>query len=149
MATVISYNMEKFLHGCVARYLELARIEKVPHFPTPFLPEDHKESPAAAPAATGKVVECPWCCHTFQPTVYPDITSLDAAKRKQQPVTKKGSNVSEDAGAKGPGGGRLQSIAARVLMKVLWIARFARFDLLRAVGFLATQVTTWTSRNDR
>ena len=149
MATVISYNMEKFLHSCVTRYLELAHIDKVPNFPTPFLPEDHKESPAASPLTTGKVVECPWCCHTFSPTVHPNIASLDAAKRKQQPMTKKGSSVSEDAGAKEAGGGRLQSIAARVLMKVLWIARFARFDLLRAVGFLATQVTTWTSRNDR
>ena len=147
-ATVITYNMEKFLHSCVARYLELAHLDNVPNFPTPFLPEDQKESPAAMPRSTGKVVECPWCCNTFEPTVYPNIASLDAAKRKQ-PASKKGTIASEEAGSKQAGGGRLQPIAARVLMKVLWTARFARFDLLRAVGYLATQVTTWTSRNDR
>ena len=34
-------------------------------------------------------------------------------------------------------------------MKTLWGARLARFDLLRAVGHLATQVTKWTSRSDK
>ena len=34
--------------------------------------------------------------------------------------------------------GRLQPIAARVLMKVLYGARLARFDLLRVVCYLAT-----------
>eukprot|EP00969_Alexandrium_andersonii_P265547 11735056-Alexandrium_andersonii.AAC.1 len=34
-------------------------------------------------------------------------------------------------------------------MKVLWVARVARFDLLRAVGFLATKITKWTSKCDR
>ena len=59
-ATVTTYNLEKFLHSCVSRYLELARVEKVPNFPTPFLPEDQKESPAAMPRSNGKVVERPW-----------------------------------------------------------------------------------------
>ena len=140
--------MENFPHSCVSRYLELARVDKAPNFPTPFPPEDQKESPAAMPRSNGKVVECPWCMNTFEPTVFPNIASLDAAKRKQ-PASKQGTIASEGVGTQQAGGGRLQSIAARVLMKVLGIARFARFDLLRAVGFLATQVTTWTSRNDR
>ena len=37
--------------------------------------------------------------------------------------------------------GRLQPIASRILMKILWAARLARFDLLRAVSHLATFVT--------
>ena len=41
--------------------------------------------------------------------------------------------------------GQLQPIAARVLMKVLYAARVCRFDLLRAVGSLATKVTKWDS----
>ena len=45
--------------------------------------------------------------------------------------------------------GRLQPIASRVLMKILWAARLARFDLLRAVSHLATLVTKWTSECDR
>ena len=44
--------------------------------------------------------------------------------------------------------GRLQPIAARVLMKVLYGARMARYDLIRAVNGLATEVTKWTTRCD-
>ena len=44
--------------------------------------------------------------------------------------------------------GRLQPIAARVLMKVLYGARMARYDLLRAVNGLATEITQWTPRCD-
>ena len=45
--------------------------------------------------------------------------------------------------------GRLQPIASKILMKILWAARLARFDLLRAVSHLATFVTKWTSECDR
>ena len=45
--------------------------------------------------------------------------------------------------------GRLQPIAAKVLMKILYAARLCRFDLLRAVCHLATFVTKWTSECDR
>ena len=34
-------------------------------------------------------------------------------------------------------------------MRILWGARFARMDLLRVVGFLATKITKWTSKCDR
>ena len=44
--------------------------------------------------------------------------------------------------------GRLQPIAARVLMKVLHGARVARYDLLRAVNGLAMEITKWTPRCD-
>ena len=37
-----------------------------------------------------------------------------------------------------PDEGRLQPIAAKVLMKILYAARLCRFDLLRAVSHLAT-----------
>ncbi len=45
--------------------------------------------------------------------------------------------------------GCLQPIAAKVLMKIIYAARLARFDLLRAVCHLATFVTKWTSECDR
>ena len=44
--------------------------------------------------------------------------------------------------------GRLNSIAARVLMKVFYAARLARFDLLRAVANLARYLTKWTKEMD-
>ena len=41
------------------------------------------------------------------------------------------------------------SVASRILMKILWVSRLARFDLLRAVGFLATKVCAWTFQCDK
>ena len=37
----------------------------------------------------------------------------------------------------------LKPYAAKVLMKVLYAARYARFDLLRAVCYLAQYITKW------
>ena len=45
--------------------------------------------------------------------------------------------------------GRLSPIASRVLMKLLFAARMARFDLLRAVQGLAARVTTWSVDCDK
>ena len=41
--------------------------------------------------------------------------------------------------------GQLASVARSILMKVLWAARLARSDLLRAVNHLAAKVAKWTS----
>ena len=46
-------------------------------------------------------------------------------------------------------GGQLQGIAAKVLMKILYAARMARTDLLRAVCHLACYITRWDSACDR
>ena len=40
--------------------------------------------------------------------------------------------------------GRLKPIASKILMKVLFAARMARFDLLRATQGLASRVTKWS-----
>ena len=45
--------------------------------------------------------------------------------------------------------GKLAESASRVLMKVLYCARMARYDLLRATCGLAAQVTKWTPSCDR
>jgi hypothetical protein len=45
--------------------------------------------------------------------------------------------------------GALQPIAAKVLMKILYAARMARFDLLRAVNHLACFIAKWTVDCDR
>ena len=49
----------------------------------------------------------------------------------------------------GAGTGRLSNIACKVLMKIMYIARFARPDLLRAVGALSTMITKWDCLCDR
>ena len=46
------------------------------------------------------------------------------------------------------GDGALQPLAASVLMKLLYTARMARYDLLRPVCRLATYVTKWTPECD-
>ena len=45
--------------------------------------------------------------------------------------------------------GKLAPIASRVLMKLLFAARMARYDLLRAVQGLASRVTKWSSDCDK
>ena len=45
--------------------------------------------------------------------------------------------------------GELQPIASRVLMKVLYAARMARYDLLYPCQKLATKITKWTKRCDK
>ena len=78
------------------------------------------------------------------------------------PATKKSSGPgSHGAGAKpkaakageplpreGPPPNALQPLASRVLMKILYAARMARSDLLRAVCGLASNVTKWTRQCD-
>ena len=45
--------------------------------------------------------------------------------------------------------GLLKPIACKVLMKVLYAARMCRFDLLKAIAALASQVTKWSRECDR
>jgi hypothetical protein len=45
--------------------------------------------------------------------------------------------------------GKLKSIASAVLMKCLYAARMARFDLLRPITALAKRVTKWTPSCDK
>ena len=43
----------------------------------------------------------------------------------------------------------LSDVACAVLMKILYGARVARWDLLRAIGLLASRVTKWSLACDR
>ena len=45
--------------------------------------------------------------------------------------------------------GQLADSAARILMKVLWLARLSRPDLLVAVSMLASHVCCWSTNDDR
>ena len=65
--TTMTYDMENFLESCVSSYLELVGLtaDKLRSVPTPFIPEDHRESPAGAPQGGDNQTSCPWCKHTF------------------------------------------------------------------------------------
>ena len=73
------------------------------------------------------------------------VTGRTRAKRAPKPAVQK---VTYDASNESSAG-QLQPIAARVLMKILYSARMCRFDLLRAVGVLATYITRWDATCDR
>ena len=45
--------------------------------------------------------------------------------------------------------GELTSIAAKVIMKILYGARMARYDLLHSCQILACKITKWTKRCDQ
>ena len=45
--------------------------------------------------------------------------------------------------------GELSASAARMVMKLLWLARLSRPDILVAVTLLAAKVTTWSINEDR
>ena len=45
--------------------------------------------------------------------------------------------------------GELSASAARMVMKLLWLARLSRPDILVAVTLLAAKVTTWSLNEDR
>ena len=90
LATVMEYDMEEFLLSCIEKYKELAGVKDVRPCMTPFLPEEHTHSPAGR-AGDGPCVECPWCKHTFPPTIHESVSQLEAsllAQKKNKPKTR-------------------------------------------------------------
>ena len=138
IAHCVTYNMEDFLDQCVQRYLVATKSnERLKKADTPFLPEDQKLSLAGAPHCSGPGVECPWCKHTFP---MPNIIAgkeIQVSEHQIIPPT-----IDTNQGA-------LALHASAVLGKVLYGARLARFDLLRAVASLACHVQRWTVDCDR
>ena len=45
--------------------------------------------------------------------------------------------------------GQLSSQAARIVLKALYVARVARYDILWTVNMLTREVTRWTAACDR
>ncbi len=82
--------------------------------------------------------------------VFFDLTGYDENKIKPAPTpsadeSKDSSGVIDEEEGKI---GELSSISAKCLMKVMYMARLARGDLLRAVGHLSTKITKWTKDCD-
>ena len=126
--STITYDMESFLAQSVQKYLEIVG-------PTPSLPKEAKDHPARAPCGTGPVSQCTWC-GTIHPVTEP-------TKSKSTP-SDNSAQKSGDAVVKG----ELAPHAASVLMKLLYAARIARFDLLCSINMLARNVTKWTKEDD-
>ena len=132
----MTYDMEGLLKLSVERYLDIVgKDTKLKHVSTPSLPEETKKhkSRAPCPGDPKKKVSCPWCSHEFDP---------DAPEFYKPGTT--GEDVSPGESARGA----LAPHAASVLMKLLYAARIARFDLLRSINSLARNVTKWTVDDD-
>ena len=104
-----SYNDDlrhgRFLQSCIDKY-ESDIGPKVPlrQYYTPFLPEDHPESPVGAPGA-GPVRECPWCFYTGPPqscVQYPSVDKLPV-RRKPKTETSVGSTTGDGKSAQADG----------------------------------------------
>ena len=77
-----------------------------------------------------------------------DTPFLDEAKLDQE-WAKQQIDKAETTGGTPNNEQTLQPIAAKVLMKILYAARLARFDLLRAIGVLSTMISKWDSFCDQ
>ena len=113
---------------------------------TPFLAEGHKEAPAARPISEGQAAACPWCRHSFPiESAHGDVpvTGSSAKAAGDVPVARpKPSERSDEQRA-------LSQFAASVLMKILYVARTARFDLLPPACKLACYIACWVPVCDR
>ena len=112
--------MEEFLRSCVSRYRELTGVQYMRHAPTPFLAEK------SSPDFSGGYAAANAAANAQEENVHVAESALQTATERQ-----------------------LKPYAAKVLMKVLYAARFARQDLLRAVCQLARHITKWTEECDR
>ena len=130
----ITYNMEGLLKLSAEKYLDIiGKDTKLKKVSTPSLPEETKSSPYRAPSDGKRKVECPWCAHSFDP---------------EMPVLPETGNSRPGQDSESLSRGNLAPHAASVLMKLLYAARIARFDLLRSINALARNVTKWTKDDD-
>ena len=120
----MTYDMSSFLVQCVDRYLELAKLpkSKLRKVATPFLDDtkvkrENDDDDLVWPLSLGN-----------KQGGEQDIDKVDEKLRMA---------------VDNPDKGTLATIACKVLMKVLYAARMARFDLLKAVSNLASRVTKW------
>ena len=70
--TTMTYDMEPFFQSCIDKYLNLARdcgfTANLRIVATPFLAEDHRDSPQGKPSHEGAAIYCPACRHAFSPS---------------------------------------------------------------------------------
>jgi hypothetical protein len=133
----MEYDMQPFLRQCVESYCNLAGINQssLKQVPTPFLDEakGEKDSEAAISAK---------------------LDDIAGGNPKQLGYDEWCKRIEANAGANEKAESALEecalkSVAAKIMMKILYAARFARADLLRAVGALATYISKWTRLCDK
>ena len=144
----MEYGMEAFLLSCTETYEKLAEScgtkVKWDDVSTPFLDET-QESDRGRDACKGDTgLKCPWCQGVYNEDTFAKVKKRQANHHKPKKSIEQVLKEAEERPA-----GRLSSIAAKVLMKVFYAARTARFDLYRPVAGLARHMTKWTPTCDK
>ena len=140
--TRVEWDMENFLIQCVDSYKELAGVDTLEYAEVPFIPEDDYGNVSRKPASGGEGLVCPWCEGSYPKERYAEWKpgkaggKTDPAKNPPKERT-----VGDE--------GHLAGIAAKVIMKIFYASRNARFDTLRAVSYLACHITRWTLDCDK
>ena len=80
---------------------------------------------------------------------YVDLAGKDAKPLKTVSTPFHDERIARPIANESEAKGVLAPIATKVLMKILFAARMARFDLLRAVQVLAARVTKWSTECDK
>ncbi len=152
---VMEYDVEDSLRNACDRYMRLAQEVgggKIPlrHVATPFLSEDGKDATARKPLAPGPCIECPGCSMAVQITKDNKWDSSESLSKASDAAraAKMGISLGNQADAISETG-VYKDICLKVLMQVLYPARVARFDLMKAVCQLACFATKWTVLEDR
>ena len=139
----IEYDMGEFFASCVKVYSDLTGhpSSAFPKVGTPFGPElPGAEDGVGGPAGFDQ---------SPADVALAACLGLEAVEQDEDhPVPHSGRPAPVDDRKPPTESGVLQPIAARVLMKILYGARMARPDLLRAVCHAASCVTKWTVQND-
>ena len=142
---VMVYDMGDFFNQCVEKYIELAK-------PINGMTEAQMK-PALTPFLTSGTDkntdhECQGTCGICDAKCLSGNTVGMGAPHNSRDECGPDTGSTSGSEAAVDYGGKLQTIASRILMKVLYGARMARPELLKAVGRLACKVTKWTQQCD-
>ena len=111
--------MEDFLRSSVERYMELTGVTVLRKAVTPFIDEPSK----------------------------PCFDDPDAFRTKESDIDGGLRSAADQDEPNLPK--QLNKYAAKILMKLLYAARYARFDLLRPICGLAQFITKWDEKCDK
>ena len=136
---MIEYDVEGYLAKAVEDYKTATGCTTLQSKPTPFTNQPLSHD-ICAPHSTGEWHECPWCRGRFLPSQF--------GQGKGSQVTQPPAQLLLDELEPDSPDGLLGDLAMSILMKLLYAARYARHDILCAVGRLAQRIRIWSVRCD-
>ena len=144
----ISYSMYDLLDMSVRKYCDITglKMESLNQVDTLSTAEDTKNHPARRPVVPGaSVAKCTWRATDLPVGSDGKLLNVTSTCRSSSTAGTPSAPENEETKSRGV----LAPHAASVLMKLLYAARIARFDLLRAINSLARNVTKWSKADDK